>query len=429
MKVKIYDAIMGSGKTHDAIIRMKQYLVDNKKFIYITPFLAEIERVKYELPMGKVFTPMSIEDNGGKYVYDVNTEIINENGVFKITKTYERLNKRKQFLKAASQGKNIISTHALFMSLKREDFELFSDYILILDEVVDPLQVRDIGARDIEIMKDQDLIIVDDDDQVRFIDDEYRDKAFNDIKYLCNNSTVYHLDKYFFVWVFPIEIFKEFKEIQILTYFFEGSLLSAYFKMHGVSYNINASNSSLGLLKLKGLLNIYTGTANQTKGKLTNYSKTWIENNNSIHKKIAASTENIFKKVFKTKSSANAFTTFKIFRVKLKGKRYASGFISINARATNDFRHKKSMAYLGNRYFTPQERNFFNNRGIQLDEDKWALSELIQWVWRGCIRDNKPMNLFIPSLRMRNLLKDWLDGKTSVANSKSVNKSKKKYIA
>lgn len=86
MKVKIYDVIMGSGKTHDAINRMKQYLVDDKKFIYITPFLAEIQRVKNELPKGKVFTPLSVEDNGGKYVYGVNTEIINEDGVFKTNK-------------------------------------------------------------------------------------------------------------------------------------------------------------------------------------------------------------------------------------------------------------------------------------------------------------------------------------------------------
>lgn len=44
-KVEVYDAIMGSGKTYDAIKRMKKYLKEKKKFIYVTPFLSEIKRV------------------------------------------------------------------------------------------------------------------------------------------------------------------------------------------------------------------------------------------------------------------------------------------------------------------------------------------------------------------------------------------------
>ena len=117
--------------------------------------------------------------------------------------------------------------------------------------------------------------------------------------------------------------------------------------------------------------------------------------------------------MFKTKSNENAFTTFKDSKCKLSGGGYAKGFIPINARASNDYRHKESMAYLGNRYFNPQYISFFREKGIKLDEDLWAVSELIQWVWRGRIRDGKEMNLFIPSDRMRNLLRDWLEGKFS----------------
>ena len=48
MNVTIVDSIMGSGKTEWAI----QYMIDNpeKRFIYITPFLDEIEkRIKEKL--------------------------------------------------------------------------------------------------------------------------------------------------------------------------------------------------------------------------------------------------------------------------------------------------------------------------------------------------------------------------------------------
>ncbi len=431
-KVQIYDAIMGSGKTNDAIDRMKGYLKNGIKFIYITPFLDEIARVTNELSSDEVFSPLGREDNNGKSIYEVSEELIYKNGNFKGEKSYKKLNKRAQFLKMASQGKNIISTHSLFMSLKREDFNLFSDYILILDEVVNPLDVEYIGAKDIEILKNQNLIIIDENtNAVRFIDEEYRDSAFRKIKEMCYNSSVFHLDKYFFVWVFPIEIFKEFKEVQVLTYFFEGSLLAAYFKMNNIQYDLNKKSSKQQLLNLKQLLNIYTGDANQTRsrGLVTGeYCKSKLEDTTDTKlKSIKNSTEYIFKKVFKTKSNENAFTTFKSIRKKLSGDGYARGFIPINARATNDFKHKESMAYLGNRYFDPQTKHFFEMRGIELNQDLWALSELIQWVWRGCIRDSKKMNLYIPSYRMRGLITDWLDGKflSNVTAKTSTSKLKK----
>ena len=52
---------------------------------------------------------------------------------------------------------------------------------------------------------------------------------------------------------------------------------------------------------------------------------------------------------------------------------------------------------------------FFTEKGVKIDEDAWALSEMIQFLFRGCIRDDKPMELYIPSSRMRNLLIGWLN--------------------
>jgi len=409
--VTVYDAIMGSGKTYDAINRMKQYLKEGKKFIYITPFKSEITRILDSLNSEKVLTPLSPEEKGA---YQVNDNFLNKNGKIDLnTKpSFSYLNKRGQFLKMVVEEKNIISTHALFLKLKPEDYGMFSDYILILDEVVTPLQTYKIGAEDIQILKNEELIIIDEEtNQVKFINDDYNDKAFKDVKTLCNNSTVYYLDKYFFVWAFPIEIFSGFKEVQILTYLFEGSLLAAYFRLHGINYDILRNESQELLNCYKYLLNIYDGKANNSN-KLNTFSKTWIDNlSKRKAKKIAFITRNIFTRVFKTKSYENAYTTFKSYKSNLAGKGYTKGFIAINSRASNDYNHKKSLAYLGNRYFDPQTCSFFRERGVDLNQDIWALSELVQWLWRGCIRDKKEMNVFIPSYRMRKLLIDWLDGK------------------
>lgn len=44
-----------------------------------------------------------------------------------------------------------------------------------------------------------------------------------------------------------------------------------------------------------------------------------------------------------------------------------------------------------------------------VDEDAYALSEMLQWIWRSSIRDGKPINIYIPSKRMRTLLMNWLE--------------------
>lgn len=423
--VKIIDAIMGSGKTYDAIERMKCYAKRGEKFIYITPFLNEVQRILDELPVNQISTPLSVEENGGKPVLVITEDLKSDDEGFKMVKEAVILNKRAQFLKMVTEGKNIASTHALFCTLKKSDFDLFSEYVLILDEVVNPLKIENIGNQDIQILKDQDLIVIKEDtSEVKFIKDDYHDSAFKHVKALCEGSTVFCLDKHFFVWLFPIEIFKEFKEVQILTYLFRGSLMAAYFDLFNLDYTIKEKDYSAELLKVKGLLNIYSGVANQTKGSLSMYCMTWCDNaSKNTAKKESDKAANILKRVFNTKSDENAFTTFKASKSKFAGAGYTRGFISINARATNDFDHKKSMAYLGNRYFDVQTKNFFSCRGVKVDEDLWALGELIQWIWRGCIRKGEPMNLYIPSLRMRNLLLKWLDGqyiKSEVVDKNSV---------
>lgn len=47
-------------------------------------------------------------------------------------------------------------------------------------------------------------------------------------------------------------------------------------------------------------------------------------------------------------------------------------------------------------------------------EEQFALSEMIQFIWRSAIRDNKPIKLYIPSVRMRNLLEKWIEEQCSI---------------
>jgi hypothetical protein len=40
--------------------------------------------------------------------------------------------------------------------------------------------------------------------------------------------------------------------------------------------------------------------------------------------------------------------------------------------------------------------------------DAYALTELIQWVWRSRVRRAEPIILFLPSPRMQGLFEEWL---------------------
>ena len=56
----------------------------------------------------------------------------------------------------------------------------------------------------------------------------------------------------------------------------------------------------------------------------------------------------------------------------------------------------------------PDIKQFIDHYHIEFDEDLFSLSALLQWIWRSQIRDGRPVDIYIPSERMRTLLKVWM---------------------
>ena len=118
-------------------------------------------------------------------------------------------------------------------------------------------------------------------------------------------------------------------------------------------------------------------------------------------------TSNFFRHHSKTPSKNNLWTTYKQYQQDLQSKRYIKGFAPLNIRATNQYKNKTAIAYLANRYMQPYVMKFFATKGIKCDQNKFALSEIIQFIMRGGARDGKEMMLYIPSKRMRTLVEEW----------------------
>jgi hypothetical protein len=212
--------------------------------------------------------------------------------------------------------------------------------------------------------------------------------------------------------------------------------MSAYLRAEGLPYEMRTlaqgqlvlwadhSDETATKEKLRNLISVYDGPANQwgkAKGRENPMSSGWYDNviRCSPNKlpQIKASLENWFKKYAGTPANDNAWTTFKKAKGRLRGTRYSKKecWIPNNPKATNEHKHKKSLAYLCNVFHNPLIKGYFEGRGIAVHDELYALSEMVQWIWRSQIRDDKPIKVFIPSERMRSLFIRWLNSSSILA--------------
>ena len=51
-----------------------------------------------------------------------------------------------------------------------------------------------------------------------------------------------------------------------------------------------------------------------------------------------------------------------------------------------------------------------HGKDTEFNDDIHALGELLQFLYRGCLREGRAMKIYLPSSRMRKLLFRWLEG-------------------
>ena len=137
-------------------------------------------------------------------------------------------------------------------------------------------------------------------------------------------------------------------------------------------------------------------------------SATWLRKQDAdVLKQLGKNVYNFFHNHLGYSSEDVYYTTLKDVDKKVKPRSYTKRFVPFNIRATNDYKHCKAVAFLLNRYSTPYEIVFFQENGVQVNEDLLAVSDLLQWLWRSQLREGKPIQAYIPSKRMRDLLKAW----------------------
>ena len=423
--------ICGSGKTSSIINEIKNSTTDNK-FIIITPYKEEESRYMYELKSKNFKTP--------KY----------EGG-------HTKLDSIKKLI---CKGENIISTHALLNRFDQETIDLIQDssYNICLDETHEVIEPYPLGQKDFQtLMSYCNINPVTKQLEWKESEKDYHDAKFAEEKRLVDLGSLCMYGDNLLCWLFPCKCLSAFKNTIILTYLWQDSLQRAYYSYYGMDFKMISvegdnkdnyhfvkfnPNKSYIEYDYSKLIHICDNEKLNEIGSTSEFalSKTWYERNvdTANMKTLKDNLYNYFRNIVNAKSSDIIWGTFSDYESKLKGKGFSSksvytrdamrtkstkkkdnngndipydakcGFMPINIRASNKYKQATTVAFLCNRYINPCVKNFFTLNNIEIDEDKWALSEMLQFVFRSALRDGHEINIYVPSSRMRKLLEQWI---------------------
>ena len=465
LKINVIDGIMGSGKSTAIINYVKHITQDNPTQKILIVLLYHKEITRYASALAKYGDFISI------------TESI----------TY----KKGTLEKALKNKKNIICTQALFLEHNQIFQSNCDDYILIIDEVInsaiqqvqlptyDIVEKKDdenksktttytFTSNDIDIMLEQKMLLLSDDNLIYWNDEYNGENIYILLKDFFSSSSIYLQHsinytssdtRYSFIKTIPIELFKAFQDIYILTYLWKAQIMKYYFDMNNFSYRylepievftaeelsfefqITNKDSNFDIDKLfkanakklitmpsteKTQLYSYKNSINAVINLSYSFYNTQIqqEQNHIVLAQLKNNIKNVIENIFKlpVKDRRIMWTIYKEYTDLIVKKQFnkpkcrhlnMDNFVSISSKGTNDFADRNILIYLVDRYINPVLKNFINSKckkfNIEFDENLFSLSELIQWIWRSQIRNNKPIFLYIASLRMYNLFNDWLN--------------------
>ena len=412
MAVYICDAMMGRGKTQAAINFMMctgSGEAPTRRFIYVTPYEDEYKRIMDDCPECHFATPA------------------------------ERPSKLVNIIKLLRAGRNIASTHQLFASYTSEIVDLIKEhhYTLIMDEAFEVIApMEKITPSDVKDLLQRNIIAMEPDTyRVRWLDPDYDGDTFRDMMLRAQSGTLLYYNDHFLFWMFPIEVFNAFDDAIVMTYLFDAQNQRYYFELNNVEYDYigvrytgedhvyefcklkdetpaQAPLNDLITVIDKPKLNAIGGKHIKDALKDSTLSASYFAKHIRDMKMwdlIGRNIYNVFHNYCGAKAGSTMWGILKEYSDRIDTRRYNNDFVACTLRATNKYRDRTRLAYVRNIYMLPYLARYYRENGCEVDEDRYALAELVQWIWRSAIRDGKPITVYLPSQRMRLLFRRWMD--------------------
>ena len=422
MEVKVLDALMGSGKT-TKLINDVSLLPNDRPVIYIAPLLSECHRFAG-----------TQTDEEGDIVVDDDGQPVYENHHPLACKAFKhpsnknrRGTKLESLTQAIGMGKNIVSTHSLFRMMNEDITGKIKEkgYTLIIDEVLCVWEKYTINKgnsdtadldstdtdKEIASLISSGIIEVDPCGVLHWQWDKFsvvEGTHYEETATLCDTKQLFMANGTVVLWEYPLWVLEAFKEVWIATYMFESSFMAEYFKLHGIKYKIERFGKKP--TDYKHLVTVVEDSKLNACGeKPFSLSYSSIVYKKTYNEKLKDNLYNFFRNKTKSKVHERLWTTYSARKSSISAGRYATSWLNYNAKATNDYKEAKYVAYFVNVYANVMILAMLRSRAALFDQDKFALSEMVQFVWRSAIRDEKPIVLYVPSKRMREMFIKWIN--------------------
>lgn len=419
--IYVCDAIMGAGKSSAAITYMNER--PHQKFIYVTPFTDETARIQSACPELHFWTPANLEEH--EYM------------------------KREHFKHLVEVGLNIATTHVLFSLCDNEAIELIraKDYTIIIDEAITAMDKLNAKADDIKMAMNSDWFqcINCDDGQAHEVvisDMEYNGDWMKDIRFYASSHRLVALknddgEHRLYCWMVNPELFYAAKDTLVLTYLFDSSPMSYLFQMNQIDYEplyVDRDGDRYFFSNELHYMPEYTARldqmihicqnermnaiGNSNRALSINWSKEAVKRPGNGHaNELRKNLENYFRNIHREDAKNpkdRMWSCHGVLETTLRGKGYTNRFLVFNTRAINEWRDAFVIAYCANVFMPVWEKRYYEQEGVIVNDDLYALSTMIQWIWRSAIRDGKEIWIYVPSRRMRQLLEKWIADVTAL---------------
>ena len=403
-KVTIKDFPCGSGKT----TKMLQNLHIDKLYLIVVPYKSEIIRVL------DATRPLGFEEP--------------------LECMTDQKTKRSALIKLIGLKKSIVTTHSLYNELGKLAAEgLFREYNIIIDEV--PEIIKSVTSLSKTSLTEFYI-------NTGYLDISEEGLCIPTAKWFLSNKAVsdtlnsrilaaaeaanlFVSKQGTFFRAIPTQLFFECRTLTVLTYQASGSYLIKFLEKFGISYVLEFDELEEKCFRNKAKRLITILDSNALAGLNFTYAKQ-IKHFDDLAtmNTIRSVLKNLRTRQMQGVSLENLMVTcaednwrdakaYKAGKLVLKGFSKGTGlgkanWVSNQTRGTNKYSHCSHLIYLYDKHPVPPFTQWLGCSGKQFS-DQYALTELIQWIWRSRIRNNEPITLFIPSIRMKRLLLNWLN--------------------
>lgn len=413
-KIVIIDEPCGSGKSTGLIAELKHAIIahPDAKFMVVLPTLDEIDD-RFLPALGDRWCQPEVGDT------EVNT-------------------KRESIVKLMTEGRSIVTTHALYEDI-RAFKHLLSDYHVIIDEVPTTAEQVTVkfgaGIFDNLIYKQKYIDIDSVTSKItvtphwavhanayKFGDDLHIKQFMDKVIW----SDVYYVRGVYCVMPLPDAFFTKPKTLTILTFLFEGTQLDQYMKLRGYHYTLKTDPKQLmefkqrmardlaiwdKNLKFSTGYTVMTGKDSQRRKQVGHFVKRTVQELRKLGQQVNADRVlvGVSKDAWWGREKNPSSKVTNATRLKSLTKLGSAEYTSLVTRGTNRHRERYILLLLGKLNMNPNLSEFLGMTSKKA-RDQFVLSELIQLLYRTAIREEKPTLLVSADKENLRLLEAFLKG-------------------